>query len=78
MMMAAPVQLSPTFQHENAQALFSTEPYRTNIARNYDVKADGKQFVMIKDVAVGAPGRQGFIIVTNWLEEMRAKTAGAK
>jgi eukaryotic-like serine/threonine-protein kinase len=51
--------------------LFSVAPYRA--ARNrqqYDVAPDGQHFVMIRDVAVGAPE---VVYVENWFTELLAK-----
>jgi Tol biopolymer transport system component len=51
--------------------LFSVAPYRS--ARNrqqYDVAPDGQHFVMIRDVAVGAPE---VVYVENWFPELLAK-----
>ncbi|HUF25653.1 MAG TPA: protein kinase, partial [Gemmatimonadaceae bacterium] len=51
--------------------LFSVAPYRS--ARNrqqYDVAPDGQHFVMIRDVATGAPE---VVYVENWFPELLAK-----
>ena len=41
--------------------------------RTYDVPPDGRRFLMIKEAVVGteSPFGQGFIVVQNWLEELK-------
>jgi serine/threonine-protein kinase len=39
--------------------------------RTYDVSADGKRFLMIKEPAEGGPARQAIVVVQNWQEELK-------
>jgi len=42
-------------------------------AHPYDVTADGRRFVMIKEDATAAAARRGLTVVLNWFEELKTK-----
>jgi hypothetical protein len=42
-----------------------------NVARHYDVTADGKRFLMIKDDSAKADASAQIIVVQNWLAELK-------
>jgi hypothetical protein len=53
--------------------LFEGQYYTRNAGRVYDVSADGKRFLMIKDIAstsTDTPMSQ-LIVVLNWLEQLK-------
>jgi serine/threonine-protein kinase len=60
--------------------LFSTGAYLATTApgapgRTYDVSADGRRFLMIKNVSIGeeTPSPQSFTVVQNWAEELKRR-----
>ncbi len=73
---ALPVQLGgSSFVYGKPVPLFDQEPaYSGGAGRNWDVSADGKRFLMIKDPqAAGPTERPSLTIVTHWLDELRAR-----
>jgi hypothetical protein len=77
-MMAVAVSTVPEFALSEPKVLFEGRyafgPGATTA--NYDVSADGLQFLMVKD----EPGSNGLKVVLNWFEELKAKVpaGGAK
>ena len=71
MMMSVPIQPGPTFAHEKPVPLFPAGKYYVNVARGYDVSPDGRRFLMIKN----AGDRPSMIVITNWIDEVRAALA---
>ena len=76
LMMAVPVQTSPTFSAGNPAKLFETRYLVPNNARTYDVSADGQRFLMIKSTtnareAGAAP--PNIVVVLNWFEELKQR-----
>jgi serine/threonine-protein kinase len=51
--------------------LFSARHYYVEVARNYDIAADGKRFLFVKTLSTA--GRPSLIVVSHWLDEVRAK-----
>jgi hypothetical protein len=43
------------------------------VARDYDVMPDGSRFVFVRTIR--QVPRQSFTVVTNWFQELRARTA---
>ena len=74
MMMAVPVKLGPPFEHDRPARLFPAGHYFVNVARNFDVTPDGKGFIMVKSPS--GSERQSIVVVTNWLDEVRATMRG--
>jgi serine/threonine protein kinase len=67
-MMVVSVQTDTTFKAEKPRLLFEGS-YRynfTNVTSNYDVTADGQQFVMVKE-----EGQNQIHVVLNWFEELK-------
>ena len=72
-MMSVPVESGSTLVLGRPVPLFNAGQYHVNVARNYDVTADGKRFVMVRNAAQSP--RTSMIVVTRWFEELRAKIA---
>jgi len=75
-LMAVPVQTSgSTFSAGNAVKLFDAKYAMPLTFRSYDVSADGKRFLMLKDgeneEKTSTP--PGMIVVENWFEELRSR-----
>jgi serine/threonine-protein kinase len=75
---------SAAFRTSTPIKLFDTPGYMTPngvgganrpAGRTYDVSADGRRFLMIKDVSVreGTPAPQSITVVQNWVEELRRR-----
>ena len=51
--------------------------YLENPSRSYDVSADGKKFLMIKDASSGenvpAAPTANIVVTLNWIEELKAR-----
>jgi len=66
-MMVVPVQIEPTFKAEKPRLLFEGS-YRYNftaVTSNYDITADGQQFVMVQEET------SPINVVLNWAEELK-------
>ena len=78
-LMAVAVRTTPAFSADNPGKLFDTTRYFPNIAgRTYDVSADGKRFLMIKDAAAAdqtSLAATGLVVVEHWVEELKARVA---
>jgi len=74
-MISARVTTVPTFGLQGQTRLFSASEYvRAAISRrSYDVSADGQRFLMVQRASNAATAR--IVVVENWFEEMRAKSA---
>jgi eukaryotic-like serine/threonine-protein kinase len=75
-MMAVPVQAGPSaFTYAKPQPLFDARGYSfTGVGRTFDISADGKRFLMIKDVPSGnAAARPSIIVVSHWFDEVKAR-----
>jgi Tol biopolymer transport system component len=82
-MMAAPVQLAPTFSAGNPRTLFESPSllldgrlFINNTGRTYDISRDGQRFLMMKDTAraaVADSAPPGIIVVQNWFEELKTR-----
>ena len=70
-----PVQASATgFTFGNPARLLNAAYANTltSVSRAYDVSADGRRFLMIKE-SVPDTARTGMVVVLNWFEELKAK-----
>ena len=86
-LMAAAVQLTPTFSFGNPTALFESptllldgRSVGTMTGRTYDVARDGR-FLMIKKNAGSSESKAppaSMIVVQNWFEELKARVAAGK
>jgi Tol biopolymer transport system component len=73
-MMSVPYDTKDAFRPGNPIRLFATRYYTGIPNRSYDVSADGKRFLMIKDPAGEQGGTpNGMVLVANWFEELKAK-----
>ena len=72
-MMAVPVEPSDgsSFVTGPAKALFRGQYYTLQAGRSYDVSADGKRFLLIKDAAPRAAAALQLVVVLHWSEELR-------
>jgi serine/threonine protein kinase len=72
-MMAAPVQMKPSFAIGRATKLFTGNYERDRGSgaanANYDVTTDGQRFVMIEPPAASSH----FVVVLNWFEELKQR-----
>jgi eukaryotic-like serine/threonine-protein kinase len=72
MLTAVPVSMTPQFQTGHAVQLFSTSRYvAAGQSRSYDVTADGRRFLFIKEMT--APSGPSIVVVLNWIEELKAR-----
>jgi hypothetical protein len=46
------------------------------VGRTYDVSVDGRRFLMIKELGVGGSSDASFIVVQNWLDELKGLVPG--
>ena len=46
--------------------------------RNYDVTADGQQFVMVREVERPPAKVSQMVLVQNWVEELKARVPAGK
>jgi Tol biopolymer transport system component/tRNA A-37 threonylcarbamoyl transferase component Bud32 len=72
-MVAAAVQTKPAFSVTARRTLFD-DPFLRSSSRNYDLMPDDQHFLMLKATDEAAQ----FVVVTNWLPELKARLPGAK
>jgi Tol biopolymer transport system component len=65
------VQAGATFAFGKATTLFDLADTMVSVYRNYDVAPDGARFAVVK--AQRSRGAVQFIVVENWLEELKAR-----
>ena len=75
MMIAVPVQVAAAFSFGKPVPLFAAGAYQFNVVRDYDVSRDGTKFLMVKNASNATAPKPSFIVVTHWLDEVRAKLA---
>jgi hypothetical protein len=73
-MMAVPIQTSPVFSAGKPAMLFQGQYLLGPGGPTYDVSPDGRRFLMVKQgsnspIGAGVPFR--FVIVENWVEELK-------
>jgi hypothetical protein len=73
MLVSVPVQTQSGFVAGKPVPLFPAGQYFVNVARDYDVMPDGSRFVFVRTIR--QVPRQSFTVVTNWFQELRARTA---
>jgi serine/threonine-protein kinase len=76
-MTSVPVSVSgSTFSHGQPATVFETKYVQSNPSRHYDVSADGKRFLMIKD---GPPNPNAMpasmVVVEHWFEELTRRVS---
>jgi len=72
------IQSASGFTYAKAQPLFDATNYSSaerNPFRMFDVSADGKRFLMIRnaDAAVNTVTRPSIVVVSNWFDEVKAR-----
>jgi hypothetical protein len=72
-MMRVPVELDPTFQPGNPQAIWDHQYFFTELHNTvYDIHPDGDRFLMIKELAEGAViEKDDVIVVENFFEKLK-------
>jgi hypothetical protein len=76
---AVPVQTSgSTFSAAKPAKVFDAKYSIPYPPRQYDVSADGKRFLMLKDSAAGGPNATpvSMIVVEHWFEELKQRVNG--
>ncbi len=76
---AVPVQTSgSTFSAGKPAKVFDAKYSTPFPPRSYDVSADGKRFLMLKDSAVGDPNATpaSMVVVEHWFEELKQRVNG--
>jgi serine/threonine-protein kinase len=71
------VQTEPEFTLGTPKLLFRgnyAQGREHDVAHNYDVSADGQRFLMVKPTPVQSQPITRLHVVTNWFEELKAKT----
>jgi serine/threonine-protein kinase len=71
MLTSVPIQPGPAFVHGKGVALFPAGQYYVNVARTYEVAPDGSRFLFVKNAPTGA--RPSITVVTNWIDEVKAR-----
>jgi serine/threonine protein kinase/Tol biopolymer transport system component len=69
------IREAPGFGWDPAVPLFAAGSYSVETARNYDVDADGRRFLFIRNVSTAA--RPTLSVVVNWVTEARQKMQAA-
>jgi eukaryotic-like serine/threonine-protein kinase len=76
-LMSVPVRIDgPTLSFGNPSKVLDAKYYGGTFMRSYDVSADGKRFLMIKDGGAGdtpSSPPSGFVVVLNWFEELKQR-----
>jgi hypothetical protein len=76
-MMSVPLGPGSMFRHGKPVPLFPAGDYYINVARDYDVSADGRRFYMVKNAA-GPGTRSSMVWVTRWFDGVRATMRAAR
>lgn len=79
-LMAVAVQLAPHFTYGNPIKLFDTSMYLLSrpatAGRTYEISADGRRFLLVKNADVGntvPPTSASVTVVLNWFTELESK-----
>jgi serine/threonine-protein kinase len=73
-MMRVPFVTSPTFSAGRPEQLFRGVQFIAGLGRSFDVAADGKRFIAVKDVGRSDEG-PALIVTTGWAQQLAAATA---
>jgi hypothetical protein len=68
---AVPVDTRTGFSFGNPTRLLQTR-YFGGATRSYDVSRDGQKFLMIKSEPGASPPPPSIVVVSNWVEELKA------
>jgi serine/threonine-protein kinase len=74
-MAAVSIPAGFNFTYGKPQPLFDATAYYLNVAtRPFDISADGKRFLMLKDASNGNTAvRPSIVVVSHWFDEIRSK-----
>jgi Tol biopolymer transport system component/predicted Ser/Thr protein kinase len=78
---AVPVQAGAGFNYGQPQPLFDANAYLNLGFRSFDISADGKRFLMLKDAARGNTAvRPSIVVVSHWFDDVnrRIPAGGAR
>jgi serine/threonine-protein kinase len=76
-MVAVPVQPGSAFSYGKPQPLFDASGYLNLGYRSFDISADGKRFLMVKDAARGnTAARPSIVVVSHWFDEVNRRIPG--
>jgi Tol biopolymer transport system component len=70
-LMAVPVQLGTSFHHDRPVPLFPAQQYYVNVARDYDVSPDGRQFLFVKPATQASVPPARIAVALNWFDELK-------
>jgi serine/threonine-protein kinase len=70
----------PTFVAARPATVFDTKYLQPNPARHYDVSADGKRFLMLKESAAGDPNAApaSMVVVERWFDELKQRVPATR
>ena len=71
--MSVPLRIGATFSAGTPAVVIKGDYFAGQTGRQYDVTADGKRFLVIKDAAQngGTQARNQIVVVQNWFEELK-------
>ncbi len=73
-LLSATVETDPALHVGQPHTLFQTGPFAFfELGRSYDIAPSGDRFLMRKPSSAATETGHGFILVLNWLEELRAR-----
>jgi serine/threonine-protein kinase len=72
-MMSVRVTSQPTFSAGTARVLFQGRYGATALIRDYDVSADGRRFLMVRQKERPPTVVSAMVLVQNWLDELKRK-----
>ena len=73
-MVSVPVPAGSGFSYGNPQPLFDASAYLQLGFRAFDISADGKRFLMLKDAARGnTAARPSIVVVSHWFDEVNRR-----
>jgi serine/threonine-protein kinase len=74
-MFAVPIPAGATFTYGRPQTLFDTTAYVIGLnSRHFDISADGKRFLMLKEAGSGdKAARPSIVVVSHWFDEVKAR-----
>jgi hypothetical protein len=56
--------------------LFAVKPFGGRLGPDIEVAPDGRRFLLLLPAAAGTPSQSAFVVVQNWVEELRARLEG--
>jgi eukaryotic-like serine/threonine-protein kinase len=74
-LMVVQIQPGQSFTYGKPQTLFDMSAYYASTGRMIDISPDGKRFLMIKPVGIDPTIHPSFVVVSHWVDEVRAKVS---